>query len=523
MLFNSYIFIFYFLPVTLFLFFVLGSLNNKTAAISWLVVASLFFYGWWNPTYLIFIIISILFNYRLGTELMARRSTSIGRWLLYGGVAINLGLISYYKYAEFFIANLNYAFSSNWSIGPIILPLAISFFTFQQITFLVDSWRGEAKHYGLLEYTLFVSFFPQLISGPIVHQGEMLPQFANRSVYRFDSGHVAVGLTIFIIGLFKKVGLADSIAIYATPIFTAADGGESIHFFQAWGAALAYTLQLYFDFSGYSDMAIGLARLFGILLPLNFNSPLKAHNIIEFWHCWHITLTRFLRDYLYISLGGNRKGQVRRYANLIITMGLGGLWHGAAWTFVIWGLLHGLYLIINHAWRILHEKLGNDQNSPGPFGYWSGRLITFIAVVVAFVVFRAETLDGAYNLISGMFGYNGFILPNGFRTILPFMENRTDVVFITYNQLSNPNAIFDQIYWTAGLCFVVWFAPNTQQLTAPYTPVIISKHAVVKPYAIPGIFWRPNLVWGSTICIIFCFTLFRMMTFGHMEFLYRFF
>jgi len=358
MLFNSYQFIFLFLPVTLLVFFLIGNKGHHRIALSWLVGASLFFYAWWNPAYLGLLLFSLLFNYACGVALSnkSEQAQNSNRLLLFAGVAINLLLLGYYKYANFFIDNINAFSESNWHLNTIILPLAISFFTFQQVAYLVDAYRGETKEYNFLHYALFVTFFPQLIAGPIVHHKEMLPQFAKEETYRLNKQHLAIGLTIFIIGLFKKVVIADTFAGYATPIFLGAESGETLTFFQAWEGAIAYTLQLYFDFSGYSDMAIGLARMFGIKLPLNFNAPYQACNIIDFWRRWHITLSRFLRDYLYFSLGGNRKGEFRRYINLFLTMLLGGLWHGAGWTYIAWGGLHGSYLVINHIWQKIWRK-----------------------------------------------------------------------------------------------------------------------------------------------------------------------
>ena len=368
MLFNSYEFIFLFLPIVLLGFHLIGKQGHHRVAIAWLVGASLFFYGWWNPAYLLLMLFSVLFNYSVGVSL----SNTSGRKLLSKtiltiGVSVNLAILGYFKYANFFVDNLNALSGTNLILNEVILPLAISFFTFQQIAYLVDAYRGKTKEYNFLHYCLFVTFFPQLIAGPIVHHKEMLPQFAKDAVYKLRSKHLAIGITIFALGLFKKVVLADGVSVYATPVFNAAEAGVMLTFFEAWGGALAYTFQLYFDFSGYSDMAIGIARMFGIRLPLNFNSPYKATSIIDFWRRWHITLSRFLRDYLYIPLGGSRKGRVRRYINLMTTMILGGLWHGAGWTFLLWGALHGFYLMINHAKRFLFEFENNYLILNGTF------------------------------------------------------------------------------------------------------------------------------------------------------------
>ena len=273
------------------------------------------------------------------------------RWLLVA-IAANLALLAYYKYAIFFVANAQRLIGHVGPLPEIVLPLGISFFTFTQIAFLVDAHRGLAREYSFTHYTLFVTYFPHLIAGPILHHREMMPQFDRRSTYTLDWDNVAVGLTMFIIGLFKKTVIADDMAAFASPAFDAAAGGTQLTLLEAWGAALAYTFQIYFDFSGYTDMALGASRMFGIVLPLNFRSPYKAANIIDFWRRWHITLSRFLRDYVYIPLGGNRKTVPRRYENLLLTMLVGGLWHGAGWTFVFWGALHGIYLVVNHGWRI---------------------------------------------------------------------------------------------------------------------------------------------------------------------------
>jgi len=428
MLFNSIEFIFVFLPVVLLVFYMIGGYGNHRVAISWLVAASLFFYGWWNPAYLGLILASILFNYAMGAALVSGNGRPHAPYLLTVGVACNLAVLAYFKYANFFVENLNILSSSSYHLETIILPLAISFFTFQQITFLVDASRGETREYNFLHYSLFVTFFPQLIAGPIVHHREMLPQFAKDSIYRVNQSNLAIGIAIFLLGLFKKVVLADGVAAYATPVFAAAESGEVITFFEAWAGALAYTFQLYFDFSGYSDMAIGIARMFNIRLPLNFNSPYKAVNIIEFWRRWHMTLSRFLRDYLYFPLGGNRKGPSRRYVNLMVTMLLGGLWHGAGWTFVAWGFMHGLFLVVNHAWHRLRRFFGSEPGSLGFPGRCVAWLVTFLSVVVSWVMFRAESFDSATAILQGMVGMNGFVLPAQIAAIIPGLGRLVETV-----------------------------------------------------------------------------------------------
>ena len=394
MLFNSFEFIFLFVPLVVAAFYFAGRLGRHSLAISALILGSLFFYAWWNPVYLALLIGSILFNFGIGLFLL--KSPNNRKIALTAGITGNLACLGYFKYANFFVDNINVAFGSSYNLETIILPLGISFFTFQQIAYLVDSYQRKTEEYNFLNYTLFVTFFPQLIAGPIVHHKEMMPQFADKKILKFVSDNLAMGCTIFTIGLFKKVVLADKLALSATPVFQAADAGESVTFAAAWLAAFAYTFQLYFDFSAYSDMAIGCGRMVGIKLPENFSSPYKSRNIIDFWRHWHMTLSRFLKDYLYIPLGGNRKGEARRYTNIMITMLLGGLWHGAGWTFLIWGGLHGLYLSINH----LFQKIFGQKESllRTIFGF----SITFFAVVIAWVVFRAETFTGAASMLTAM-------------------------------------------------------------------------------------------------------------------------
>lgn len=333
---------------------------------------------------------------------------------------VNLSILGYFKYANFFIDNINGVIDQKLYLEPIILPLAISFFNFQQIAYLIDIYRGNTCELNFLHYSLFVTFFPQLIAGPIVNHKEMLPQFAKKETYDIKPQNIAIGLTVFFIGLFKKVVIADNMAIYATPVFEAVEKGYMLTFFEAWEGVLSYTFQIYFDFSGYSDMAIGLGYLFGIHIPLNFHSPYKATNIIDFWRRWHITLSRFLLNYLYIPSGGNRKGNFRRHVNLMITMLLGGLWHGASWTFVTWGGLHGLYLLINHSWKSILKTSGISLKYKLLSIHFS-RLLTFIAVVVAWVFFRAETFGGASIILKSMVGINGFAFPKSYLSKFNFL------------------------------------------------------------------------------------------------------
>lgn len=407
MLFTTATFICIFLPIVLAGFFGIARFSHAAAAL-WLFVASVFFYGYWMPEFTLLLLGSITGNFLVGSQISKltdtgddRKRAQSKRWLVFG-VAANLVLLGYYKYANFFIDNLNLALGFDWHVGRVILPIGISFFTFTQIAFLADAWRKGVREYKFVHYGLFVTYFPHLIAGPVLHHAQMMPQFREATTYRFNAGNFTAGLAIFALGLFKKIVLADGISPYADAIFSAADSGVSPDFGEAWLGAIAYTLQLYFDFSGYSDMAIGLSWMFNVRLPFNFNSPYRATNISDFWRRWHMSLSQFLRDYLYIALGGNRKGVIRRYANLMATMVLGGLWHGASWSFIIWGFLHGLYLGVNHGFRaICGPVLAARLDRSRLFGLASW-LLTMLAVIMAWVLFRAETLRGASRILQSM-------------------------------------------------------------------------------------------------------------------------
>jgi D-alanyl-lipoteichoic acid acyltransferase DltB (MBOAT superfamily) len=414
------------------------------------------------------------------------------------GVAANLGLLGYYKYANFFVDNINAAAGTGIELPPIILPLAISFFTFQQIAYLVDAYKGATREYNFLHYCLFVTFFPQLIAGPIVHHKEMLPQFANESTYRLNSECFVRGVTLFLIGLFKKVILADGVAAYSTPVFDSANLGIPLTIFEAWGGALAYSFQLYFDFSAYSDMAVGLGLMFGVRLPLNFYSPYKATSIIDFWRRWHITLSRFLRDYLYIPLGGNRKGPLRRYVNLLVTMLLGGLWHGAGWTFVLWGALHGLYLSINHAWINLRKLAGHDgQRKSSKTGRVVAISLTFIAVVISWVMFRAENLETAITMYRAMFGFNGISLPESLLGRLGTLQDELVAVGVQFNGMFG-NRVFHPsgVVWLLALGCIAWLLPNVHDWAGRNGA--LREHSVWKDTE-NRLGWSANTTWATLV------------------------
>ena len=448
MLFSSHIFLFLFLPLTLGGFCLFARFLGPKPAKAWLTLASLFFYGWWNPIYLALIVASMLVNFFLGRhiamEVRAGRSRSGHAWLV-AGVTANLLLLGYYKYANFFVSNVNAVFGTDWNIGQIVLPLGISFFTFTQIAYLVDARRGVACEYNLGDFLLFITFFPHLIAGPIIHHSEMMPQFREAKTYRFNWDNLAVGLAMFAVGLFKKAVLADRLSYSAGRLFEASSLANPMHAQDAWLGTLSFTFQLYFDFSGYSDMAIGLARMFGIVLPLNFFSPYKAASITEFWRRWHMTLSRFLRDYLYIPLGGNRRGEFRRHVNLVLTMLIGGFWHGAAWTFVLWGLFHGVCLAVNHLWHAFWEVRRRPAFLPKWLTAPASRAITFFLIVIGWVLFRAPDIHGARHVLEAMFGW-------GTAAGTPF--------------LLKSNLWF----WLAGLLAFVWLLPNTAQIFSRHQP-----------------------------------------------------
>src|ERR1700742_1018471 len=393
MLFSSYTFLFQFLPAVV-LAFAAARRHSPRAGILVLAGASLFFYGAWKPIYLVLLLASIGTNFSLGL-LMENplRRRSVGML----GVTLNLALLCYFKYTNFIFDSISALSGAPLPFVNVVLPLGISFFTFQQIAYLVDVMRGARVERDILSYTLFVSFFPHLIAGPLVHHAEMIPQFKRGRTGR-SAVLAARGLAIFAAGLFKKVVIADNLAQFVSPVFAHLDAGGSVAPSWAWLATLAYTQQIYFDFSGYSDMAVGLALLFGIRLPVNFRSPYKATSIIDFWRRWHITLSRFLRDYLYIPLGGNRLGEQRRYTNLLATMLLGGLWHGAGWNYLIWGGLHGIYLSLNHLWQSWRGAAAkaSSSNHLADIAAWA---LTFGAVVLAWVFFRAKTASGAWAML----------------------------------------------------------------------------------------------------------------------------
>lgn len=442
MLFNSYPFLFAYLPAVLLTFFGLSKLKLTQMAKGWLLLSSLFFYGYWDLRFLPLLIGSILFNYGCGYQILTTQSIENKKRFLLIGVLADLALLFYFKYYNFFISTVS---GDTFNLIEVVLPLGISFFTFTQIAYLVDTYQNKAEQCDLLSYGLFVTVFPHLIAGPILHHKDMLKQFNDAPMYKISWPNIAQGTFLFVMGLFKKVVIADDLSAFVKPIFD--KGVENISFVQAWFGALTYTLQLYFDFSGYSDMAVGLGLLFSLHLPINFNSPYQADSIIDFWRRWHMTLSQFLRDYLYIALGGNRYGKWSKLRNLMITMLLGGLWHGAGWTFVLWGACHGAFLVINHLWRELNFSLPK----------WFAKSLTLIAIITSWVIFRSPNLHTASNILQGMFGFHGLILTEKYAQSLGFLKS----VGVAFGPFPESNFRFHHLILVLFLFIATLTLPNS--------------------------------------------------------------
>jgi alginate O-acetyltransferase complex protein AlgI len=523
MLFNSHEFIFAFLPVTVVVFFAIGS-SSRVWALRWLILVSFFFYAWWRPLNVLLIAPSILINYALARTLerlgVDEKQRHLSRAVLLLGIAFNIAFLGFFKYTDFFRGTINDVFSANLVLTHLILPLGISFITFQKIAFLIDVHAGRVKSFTFQNYSLFVVFFPQLVAGPIVHYREMMPQFQNAPC-RFDSENVAVGLTLFSFGLFKKVIFADHIAPLVTPIYDQAAAGTHISLLVSWMAALGFTLQLYFDFSGYTDMALGLARLFGIRLPQNFNSPLKASSIIDFWLRWHMTLTRFLTAYIYnpLTLWLTRRRTSEGRPNIaglkttfgafvhllmfptLLTMFISGLWHGAGYGFIIWGLLHGIYLTINHAWRFVIPRFWADRKSHERVMQPIGRILTFVVVVASIVFFRATTVSSAVDLVKGLVGLNGIALPRGLFDRMGSMAGTLHGLGI----IVEPWDIQDfskLVIWIFALTIIALACPNTLQIMARYEPALGVKPQQLKLGIGRFVEWNTSLPWAIVVSVV---------------------
>jgi D-alanyl-lipoteichoic acid acyltransferase DltB (MBOAT superfamily) len=516
MLFNSAAYIFLFLPCVIAGYFLLNRARFVTAATAWLVLSSLFFYGCWKPGYLLLLTVSIMVNFALGTmlhqsgrKLRSPRRQELGRRsILVVGILFNLGLLGYYKYADFFLSNVNRLFNSSLPLPNLLLPLAISFFTFQQIAYLFDCSRDNAKEYDFLSYCLFVAFFPQLIAGPIVHHQEMMPQFVRLRNRLFSFPNAALGIFFFSLGLFKKVWIADQFSVWASLGFSAKN---ALTFFDAWGTALSYTFQLYFDFSGYTDMAIGSALLFNIVLPINFNSPYQSVNIQDFWQRWHVTLSRWLREYLYIPLGGNRKGPLRTYLNLFITFVLAGLWHGAGWTFVIWGALHGAALVLHRLWKNVGLRM------PALMGW----LLTFLFVSASWVIFRAvNTLEGLY-ILQSMAGLNGFAVSPSIAKLLAGLHE--PLAGLSSKTLLLPAETGWHLLFFS---FVLFLIPNSCRIGGLIAEKKENEQPASRMKNLPRqaarffLRFQPNCYWALISGILFAMALYRLLRVAPTEFLY---
>ena len=490
MLFNSYPFLMVYLPIFLIGFFLLGR-KNQGAAVAWIGIASLAFYAWWDYRDLALLLASIVFNFAVGTKLATLAGTAPGKRLLSVAIVINLVGLAWFKYAGFAVASANALSGAAWNVPAIALPIGISFFTFTQIAFLVDAWQGKAREYNFAAYLAFVTYFPHLVAGPILHHKEMVPQFMDANILTPRARNFAIGLTIFVIGLAKKVLIADNLAPFVNDVYRSPNEPSLL---LAWGSTLAYAFQLYFDFSGYSDMAVGLARMIGVRLPINFHSPYKSVNIVEFWRRWHMTLSRFLRDYLYIPLGGNRHGPARRQVNLILTMLLGGLWHGAGWNFVIWGALHGLFLAVNHWWLSLKVRLGLKS--------WPGTralavLITFICVCYAWVFFRATDLPSALQIVKGMSGAYGIGLPQALADRLPGLTQWGQSVGLQF-YLGGGGRFVELWSWVLVAGAIAFLAPNSQEILRRVRPALRDQTFNIPIISLP---WRPRTAWAVGVGI----------------------
>ena len=509
MLFDSYIFILIFLPIVAAIFFLGSARFQRKLSIAWLVLASLFFYAWWNPIYLPLMIGSILFNFYVALALRKAKKHYAAHSLplLIIGIVGNLLLLGYFKYFNFFIDNLNLVLNTDLYVAPIILPLAISFFTFTQITYLVDAYSYDTEDYDLVHYMLFVTFFPHLLAGPIIHHAEIMPQFDRDETYRLNRRNIQLGLSIFAIGLFKKTILADNIFAFSNPFFLAADAGNSLSTYEAWEGAIAFSLRVYFDFSAYTDMAIGSARLFGIKLPINFYSPFKSLNTAEFWRRWHMSLTRLITEYIYspISISMARKAiaansgaQVVFWKSiaypLVVTFVIVGVWHGAGWNFAIYGALQGVMIIVNNLWRQFRKNvLKHDLQHTTLAGRILSRGLTSACFIFTLVFFRAGTTDGALTMAATMLGLNENGLTTG-----PFFSGN----FL----------LFAVLYFA-----IIFFLPNTQQFFAEHEPSLEPKRKE-KLWGLEKMAWAPTRPWAIICSVLFALGLLNLGT--EIEFVY---
>jgi len=499
LLFNSYEFILLFFPLCAIGYYACARFFSLGTALGFLVIGSLFFYAYWNPAYLLLLIVSIGCNFLLG-RVLCTPGVQLKRALLVLGITANLGLLAWFKYANLLDDGMNVTLGARWDPATVILPLAISFYTLQQIAFLVDAYRGLTREFNLLHYCLFVCFFPQLIAGPILRHREIVPQFLGGVNTQSLWSNVAVGISIFAIGLFKKTVIADGLATNVEPVFDT-KWLPHVDFFLAWGSSLAYTFQLYFDFSGYTDMAVGAARVFGVRLPVNFFSPYKATSIIEFWQRWHITLSRFLRDYLFSPLGANSAGELRAVVALLATLLLVGLWHGASWTFLAWGAVQGGCLALNHSWRFATRRMGLDLSRHALYKVLSW-VLTLVALVFSWVYFRAPTLDHGNHIALAMLGMKGFEIPAGILARAGGLgEYLMALGFAPV--MGGGSVLVTNFSWIAFSLIVVLALPNVAQVFNRHEPVIYENDEVFKrDRAASFITWKVSGWWALAIAIM---------------------
>ncbi len=510
MLFNSTLFLFAFLPIVLGGFLALQRGSRARFGVAWLVAASLVFYAWAQPAFLVMLLGSVLGNFGFGLWIQDAESDRARRVWCVIGVVLNLALLAVFKYAGFAVEIANQLGAENWSMGAFALPLAISFFTLQQISYLSDTAQGRVAERSLLHYALFVTFFPKLVAGPIVRHDEMLDQVHRLPERRVVARDVAVGLTLFAMGLFKKVILADGLAGRTGALFELAAAGVPLSFFEAWTAALGFTFQVYFAFSGYTDMALGLARCFGIVLPLNFHSPYKATNIGEFWRRWHITLIRWLRLYLFIPItrrimrrGGERWDNTAVAVAQMVTMGLCGLWHGAGWNFVVWGLLHGVLLVAYDGWRFAKKKVGLVGRLPAAVAESLARATLLAFLAATFVVFRASDLGVAGDMLHTMSGADGVFLSG------------------TASRLASTIGLEGALL-LALLLAIVWYAPSSHEILGNDEPALDFERFARTPLE-PRWRWRPTPAWAAAGLACLLSTVYWIVTSRYDEFIYRFF
>ena len=502
MLFHTSEFIFVFLPLAVALHFILARFS-VSAAILATTITSLAFYTWWRPPFVLLPVLSILVNFWIARRIAGANDLSARR-LLIAGIVANLAVLGWFKYADFALSIFQ-----GRKPAPAEVPLALSFTTFVQIAFLADVWRRRAR-VAFAPYAMFVAFFPHLIAGPIVRWSELGPQIADRLRYRIDWNNIALGLTIFTLGLAKKVLIADRLAPHVGPVFEAAANGEALTAFAAWGAALAYSAQLYFDFSGYSDMAVGLGLLFTLRLPINFAAPFRATSIIDLWRRWHISLSRFLRDFVYLPLGGAARGPARRTFNLLATMTLGGLWHGANWTFIAWGAFHGVLLAVNHAWRTVRGK-----RTPTAAGRFAGWFATFTAFVIGMVLFRAADIGTALSMLKSMAGFGNAPYAEEIKVAWDLWGIRVGYISESFVRgwLGGHWSVIGSLT-TLGALGVALLIPDTMEL-ADYREG--EPHAQWRRH-VGMLAWRPSAAWLAVVSLLFGAVFANLLQFT--EFLY---